>query len=78
MNISFFKMVSFFAKFIPSEILSMPEILFCHAEILFCSYIGIMGRNKKQDFKFLTHNWYIRIPKFNSHQKLSKVSTQCS
>ena len=31
----FTKLVSFFAKFIPSETLILPEILFCLVEIIF-------------------------------------------
>ena len=36
---NFQKMVSFFAEYIPSEILTLPEILFCHVEIIFFEFI---------------------------------------
>ena len=51
------KMVSFFAKFICSEILTLPEILFWHVEII----VFLLCRNyeaKSRNFKFLTKNWY--------------------
>ena len=40
------KLVSFFARFIPSKILTLPEILFCLVEIIFCCYMGIIGQDQ--------------------------------
>ena len=41
------KLVYFFTKFIHSEILTLPEILFCLVEIiLLLLYIGIIGQNQ--------------------------------
>ena len=40
------KLGSFFAKYIPSEIMTSPEILLYHVEIIFCRYKGIVGQNQ--------------------------------
>ena len=40
------ELVRFFAKFNPSEVLTLPEIQFCHGKIIFCCYIGIVCQNQ--------------------------------
>ena len=69
--------VSFFAKFIPSEIL--PEIMFCHVEISYLlKYRNYGAKLRNSRNKFFTLNWYVRSARFNFRQILSKLSTQCS
>ena len=53
------KLVSFFAKCIPSEIHTLPEILFCHVEIIFLPlYRNYEVKSRNSRNKFLTKNWY--------------------
>ena len=53
------KLVSFFARFIPSEILTMPEILFSLVEIIFLLlYRNYLAKARNSRNKLLTQNWY--------------------
>ena len=53
------KLVSFFAKYTPSEIQILPEILFCHVEIVFMQLYRSYGtKSKNLRNKLLTQNWY--------------------
>ena len=53
------KLVSFFARFIPSDILTLPEILFCLVEIIFLLlYRNYWAKSRNSRNKFLTQNWY--------------------
>ena len=55
----FTKLVSFFAKFIPSETLILPEILFCLVEIIFLLlYRKYWAKSRNLRNQFLTQNWY--------------------
>ena len=50
------KLVSFFAKFIPSEILTLAEILFCHVKIIFLLFIyrNYAAKSRPSRNKFFT------------------------
>ena len=74
------KLVSFFARFIPKEILTQPEILLCLVEIIFL----LLHRNHWAKSRNLRNNFFdpklisVIIALFNFHQFLSTLSTQCS
>ena len=52
-------LVSLFDIFIPSEIVTLPEILFCLVEIIFLLlYRNYWAQSKNSRNKFLTQNWY--------------------
>ena len=60
------KLVSFFANVIPSEMLTLPEILFCLVEIIsLLLYRNYWAKSRKLRNKFLTQNWYkSELPSF--------------
>ena len=65
------KLVSFFAKFIPSEILSQPEIPFCLVEIIFLLlYRNYWAKSRNSRNKFLTQSW-------NKSELPSLIFTNC-
>ena len=56
------KLVSFFARFIQSEILTLPEILFCLVKIIFLLlYRNYLAKSRNSRNKLLTQNRYVRI-----------------
>ena len=68
------KLVSFFAKYILSEILTLPEKIFCHVEIIFLLSYRNYGA---KDFKKQVCNPGIvsQNCKIYFHQILSKICT---
>ena len=51
------KLVSFFARFIPKEILTQPEILFCLVKIIFLLlYRNHWAKSRNLRNKFLNQN----------------------
>ena len=53
------KLVSFFAKFLPSEMLTLPDILFCLVEIIYLLlYRNYWAKSRNSRYRFLTQNWY--------------------
>ena len=53
------KLVSFFAKFTPSEMLTLPELMFSLVEIIFLLlYRNYWAKSRNLRNKFLTKNWY--------------------
>ena len=53
------ELVYFFAKFIHSEGLTLPEILFCLVEIIFLLLYGnYWAKTRNSRNRFLTQNWY--------------------
>ena len=51
------KLMSFFARVIPSEILTLPEILFCLVEIIFLLlYRNYWAKSRNSRNEFLTQN----------------------